>query len=155
MIKGDAIEGLQARAPVTGYDQMEAIAVPDHARLGWRWCSDSVAWSRRRGRPSCRYGTTDDAHTEMRVEPKTVAIRSDGRVPRHELVQGDAIPRLDVRAAIARDDEVEPVAVADHTFLSGRGRLDAIPCAGRSGSRRGGGRGAADRRLAPVLLDAV
>lgn len=120
---------------------MEPVTAPDHAVLDWRGRSDAISRVRRRRR------VADDRHARPRLRPETGAARPCRRVPGRELLQRNAVRADDGVAALPDLDEVELIAVVDHTGLDGRRRRDAVA----RGCRRGrvADDGDADVRIKP------
>ena len=127
---GDAVLASDGVAGLALGHKVEGVAVGDDGGLDGGRGGDAVA-GLRGGR-----GVADDGDAHVNVGPEAAAVLVDRGVPRKELVDGDAVLAQDGGAALARLDEVEEVAVADHLRLRGFRCGDAVAWLGR---RRGDG----------------
>lgn len=142
LLERDAILGSHVRAVLARLLEVELVAIVHHAWLCGERGGDAVARLGGCGRRlgcGCRLcwrrcgREADHTNAEVGVAPHRLAVVSDTSVPGCELLQGDAVFRGHIGAVLARDLQVELVAVFYHTRLGRQRRSDSIARFGAGG----------------------
>lgn len=119
-------------------NELELIAVRDHAFLRGCRCGNSVSRLRRgcgarRGR--CTGSHANSCNIDIGIKPEAAAVGADRGLVVTELRLREIVGGGNGGAGVALLDEVEFVAVGDHLGLGWRGRSDAVS-GGRGGQLR-------------------